>query len=451
MPALFLAFWAWVWYTVPTMEISLERYRGMKLCVALSGGLDSVCLLHYLYEHAAAYQITLSAAHLDHGIRGEEAVRDALFCEKLCAEWGIPLYMERADVPALVKEHGGGVEEVARAVRYAFFRRIVAEKGVDAVATAHHLNDVAETVLFRLARGTSPAGMRAITEYEGIVRPLLSVTRAELEAYADEKGLYHVQDSTNENVDYTRNYIRHTVFPALEKISPRAQEHFAHFAHLTAEDDAYLEGLACEKIVRRLDEELVPIDLPDPLFFRACLHCMRQSEIYGYTSANFEEIARLRTAQSGKRVCLPNGRAAIREGGYVVFFLPELFGDEAMTRAGISPESYECPFTNDVSLYTMPAPFAVTTVGREGALRVDLDAFPEGCVVRTRREGDFITPYGGRQKSLKKFLTGRKISARLGRKLPLIASGSEVLVVVGVEISDMVKVTEKTIRSGYVR
>ena len=426
-------------------------YRGMRICVALSGGLDSVCLLHYLREHAAAYQITLSAAHLDHGIRGEESLRDRLFCEELCQEWGIPLYTECADVPALVKEHGGGVEEVARAVRYAFFRRLVSEDRADAVATAHHLNDVAETVLFRLVRGTSSAGMRAITEYEGIVRPLLSVTREQLKEYADEKGLYHVQDSSNENENYTRNYIRHTVFPALEKISPNAQEHLARFASLVAEEDAFLEELACERIVRRLDEELVPVDLPDVLFFRACLQCMRKSEIYGYTGANFLEIARLRTLQSGKRVSLPNGRAAIREGNYIVFYMPELFGEDAMKREGISPDSYECPFTNDTSLYTMPAPFAVSTNEREGALRVDLDAFPDGCVVRTRREGDFITPYGGRQKPLKKFLTGKKISARLGRKLPLIACGSEVLVVVGVEISDRVKVTEKTVRCGYIR
>lgn len=425
------------------MELfSPSNYCGMRICVALSGGLDSVCLLHYFYEHAAAYRITLSAAHLDHGIRGEESVRDRLFCEKLCKEWGIPLHVEQVDVPALAKEKGGGLEEVARSVRYAFFRRLIAQNEVDAVATAHHLNDVAETILFRLARGTSPAGMRAITEYEGIIRPLLSVTRAQLKTYADEKGLYHVEDSTNENEDYTRNYIRHTAFPVLEKISSKVQEHLVRFASLVAEDDAFLEELACEKIVRRPGEALVPVDLPDILFFRACLYCMRRSEIHDYTGANLLEIGKLRTGQSGKKVTLPNGRAAMREGGFILFFLPDEGG-------GISEKS-EVPFQNTEKAYTMPAPFCVSEAERTNALMVDLDAFPEGCVVRTRREGDFITPYKSRQKSLKKFLTERKIPARVGRRLALIAQGSEVLVVVGVEISDRVKITKETVRRGYI-
>ena len=429
------------------MELfSPENYRGMRICVALSGGLDSVCLLHYFREHAAAYQITLSAAHLDHGIRGDEAKRDRLFCEKLCADWGVPLFIEHADIPALVKEHGGGVEEVARAVRYAFFQKLLSEKDVDAVATAHHFGDVAETVLFRLVRGTSPAGMRAITEYEGIIRPLLSVTREELKSYADEKGLYHVEDSTNENEDYARNYIRHTVLPALEKISPNAQEHLVHFASLVEEDNAFLEALAQEKIVRRAGEMLVPMDLPDPLFFRACLHCMRQGGIWDYTSANLEEIALLRTSQSGKKVSLPKGGAVVREGDYIVFPLSE----DSKAAGGEIPENFECVFQNTENAYTMPAPFHVSSEERAGALRVDLDAFPQGCVVRTRREGDVITPYKGRQKTLKKFLTDKKIPSRQGAKLALIAHGSEVLVVVGVEISDKVKITEKTVRRGYI-
>ncbi len=428
-----------------------EKYRGKRVCVALSGGVDSVCLLHAFKEQASKYRIVLSALHIEHGIRGEEGVRDMEFCKRLCKEWGVPLTVRREDVPKLVKEHGGNLENVARSVRYGAFHALLEEGGADLVATAHHADDVAETILFRLARGTGVSGMKAITEYGGIVRPLLSCTRAEIEGYASEKNLPHVDDSTNGDENYTRNYIRKTVLPAFEKVHKNASKHLVEFAALAAEEDGFLQQLAEDATVRMLDEEWVPVDLPDVLFNRACLSCMRQTAQYGYTRANLGEIAKLRTAQSGKRVMLPVSgvpwqRIAIREGKYIVFYWD--FQEEAP----------EIPFAPQEGLYTKPAVFSVregAACGLEGGgskrvLAVDLDAFPEGCVVRTRREGDVFTPYRAPKKSLKKFLTDRKISARLGRKLPVIAKGNEVYAVVGVEIADAVKVTEKTVRRGVI-
>ena len=431
------------------------KYRGKRIAVALSGGVDSVCLLHAFYAQASDMGITLSAIHVEHGIRGEESLRDMRFCEELCERWGIPLKIVREDVPKLVKEQGGSVEAVARAVRYGAFHSLVEEGGADFVATAHHADDVAETILFRLARGTGLWGMKAITEHGGIVlRPLLHVTRAEIEAYAEANGLPHVEDSTNENENFTRNYIRHTALPAFEKIHGNAAKHLVEFASLAAEEDDYLQRLAEDAIVRVLDEEWVPVDLPDVLFARACLACMRQTAQYGYSRANLGEIAKLRGAQSGKRVMLPVTavpwrRIAVREGKYIVFVWD--FEEEAA----------EVPFSAEAGFYTRPATFSVREVascepsamqrgGMRRALFVDLDAFPAGCVVRTRREGDVITPYHAPKKTLKKFLTDRKISARLGHKLPVIAKGNEVFAVVGVEISDSVKVTDSTGRRAVI-
>ncbi len=438
-----------------------EKYSGKRVCVALSGGVDSVCLLHAFKEQAEKYRIVLSALHIEHGIRGEESLRDMAFCEDLCKEWGIPLTVQRTNVPKLVKEQGGNLESVARSVRYGAFHALLESGEADLVATAHHADDVAETVLFRLARGTGVSGMKAITEYGGIVRPLLTCARAEIEAYASEKNLPHVEDSTNGDENYTRNYIRKTVLPAFEKIHGNAAKHLVEFAALAAEEDAFLQSLAESKVVRIAGEEHVPVDLPDVLFARACLFCMRQFAAGGgYSRANIGEIEKLKTLQSGKKVAVPipeilKGLAslyAFREGGDIVF-------DWAYKHPSPRPE--ECPFEPRTGLYTSPVAFAVRELSgeteadfgsalREKKLLVDLDAFPEGCVVRTRREGDVITPYHAPKKSLKKFLTDRKISARLGRKLPVIAKGNEVYAVVGVEIADAVKVTEKTVRRGII-
>ncbi len=411
---------------------SAEKYRGKRVCVALSGGVDSVCLLHAFKAQASDMGITLSAVHIEHGIRGEESLRDMFFCEKLCKSWEIPLKVVRADVVSLAKRRGSSIEETARKVRYDAFFALLQENEADLVATAHHADDAAETILFRLARGTGLGGMRAISEYGGIIRPLLSCTRSEIEAYADENGLYHVCDSTNEDQTFTRNYIRKNVLPAFEGIHEGAMGHLLEFAALAAEEDAFLSGLAKGHIEEVAGEAHVPVDLCDVLFRRACLICMKKRD---YTRADIDNICALRTLQGGRRVHFTDGegkeRIAIREGNDIVF--------AAEKTGGFPPVSFPPKEGEEL-------PFRMEEGRKEGGLWVDPDAFPAGCIVRTRREGDEITPYHARRKTLKKFLTDRKIPARLSRQLPLIASGSEVLVVVGVEIADSVKVTESSKR-----
>ncbi len=439
-----------------------KKYRDMRVCVALSGGVDSVCLLHAFKEQANKYNIALSAYHIEHGIRGEESVRDMEFCKTLCNEWGIPLTVQRTDVPALAKASGENLEQTARGVRYGAFRSLLEAGEADLVATAHHADDVAETVLFRLARGTGVSGMKAIAEYGGIVRPILTRTRAEIEAYAAENGLDHVEDSTNGDENYTRNYIRHTVLPAFEKIHGNAAKHLVEFAALAAEEDDFLQRQAEDAIVRIAGEEWVPIRLPEVLFARACLFCMRQYARDGdYSRANVGEIEKLVSLQIGTKVAVPVSdgikrlatRYAVREREHIAFY---------WEYKDAPPAPSECPFKPEAGFYASPAPFAVeetdatlSPVGKAGSnkreLIVDLDAFPAGCVVRTRREGDVITPYHAPRKTLKKFLTDRKISARLSRKLPVIAKGSEVYAVVGVEIADSVRVTDQTERRARIR
>lgn len=426
-------------------------YQNRRICVAFSGGMDSVCLLHALKEQAKTYALILSAVHIEHGIRGEESLRDMNFCRDLCKKWGIPLQIERFDVPKLAGERGGSLEQNARAVRYQVFQMILDKGQADLVATAHHMDDVAETILFRLARGTGLSGMKAITEYGGIVRPLLGVTRQEIATYVAKNGLPHVEDSTNADENYTRNYIRHSVLSAFEKIHQGAESHLVEFAALAAEEDEFLQTMAKDSIVHVLGEEHVPVDLPDVLFRRACLICMRQSGENGdLRRANVAEIEKLKNLQSGRKVAVPlaDGKGklyAIREGKEIVFDREQDVAEEV------------CPFVAKKSSYLSPASFSVRECGTdepqmtgERRLFVDLDAFPKGCVVRFRREGDVITPYHAPRVPLKKFLTNRKIPARLSHKLPVIANGNEILAVVGVEISDLVKVTEKTVRKGII-
>ena len=418
------------------MELrSLAAYRGKTVCAALSGGRDSVALLHSLLHAAPRWGISVRALTCEHGIRGEESLRDLSFCEGLCRDWGVPLRIYRADVPARAKRAHRGLEEEARLFRYACFARAVAEGWADVVATAHHRDDAAETVLFRLARGTSPAGMNVFPPRAGVIRPFLDVTRAEIDEYIAANALPYVEDGSNADVTYTRNALRRLVMPPLERAVPGAAEHLVKFAVLAAEDDAFLTALAEEKVAFCGEEACIPLFLPRPLFSRAVLCAVKKlGAERDYTAANAAEAARLQALQSGRRVCLPQGLEAFREGETLVIGKPVP------------------PFAGEIAFSLGDFPEAALFAGegkRAGALSFDVDALPSGCVIRTRREGDVFTPYRGKERTLKKFFSDRKIPARLGNRLPLVARGSVVLAVCGAEICDSIKVTSDTVRLGY--
>ncbi len=192
---------------------------GVILC-AVSGGRDSVCLLHYLTTIAPRRGFTVAAAHLNHRMR-PEAQRDEDFVRGLCREWNVPFYTEAAPVYEMAARWGLGVEETGRRLRYDFLLRTADAIGAAYIATAHHAQDQAETVLLNLLRGTGPEGLGGIPPVRGrIIRPLLQTGRAEIEDYLQKNGLPHVEDSTNEDTHYARNRLRRELWPQLETVNP---------------------------------------------------------------------------------------------------------------------------------------------------------------------------------------------------------------------------------------
>ena len=229
----------------PVLDRSLLPAGCTVLC-AVSGGADSVCLLDLVRRLG---DVTVLCAHFDHGIRGAESARDAAFVEALCKEWGVPFFPGRGDVPAYAAANGLSIETAAREARYAFLERTAKEHGADVIATAHNLNDNAETILFRMARGTGLRGLTGIPARRGrIVRPLLQTPRRDIEEYLIARGIPHVEDSTNAETDAARNRIRLDVLPRLESIHPGAAAGIARMIETLAEDEAFLASLAEEKL-----------------------------------------------------------------------------------------------------------------------------------------------------------------------------------------------------------
>ena len=213
--------------------------QGSRVTVALSGGMDSVTLL-YLLKELPGRQFTLEAAHVNHGLRGEYALRDQQFCQALCREWQIPLQIFEGDAAAYAREHGMSPEEGARALRYGFLDPLATEDGAF-VATAHHQGDQAETFFINLYRGSGSRGLAGISRRRGnYLRPLLELDREAIAAFAAEKQLSYVTDETNADPAYLRNFLRHKVLPLLES---RAEGHFskglaAAMESLREEDEA---------------------------------------------------------------------------------------------------------------------------------------------------------------------------------------------------------------------
>ena len=228
----------------------LDRSRlraGMRVAVAVSGGADSVALLRAIAAAASEIGLVLSVAHVHHGIRGAEADADAQFVEELAAQLGLAFHLHRVDTPATAAAKKQSIEEAARELRYAWFRALLVEDKTDAVATAHTLDDQAETVLHRMLRGAWTEGLSGIhpvllCEHGLILRPFLAVRRAEIEAWLHAISQPWREDATNAETTYTRNRIRHDVLPVLAGVNPRVAEQLAHVAEIARDEESWWEA-----------------------------------------------------------------------------------------------------------------------------------------------------------------------------------------------------------------
>lgn len=271
-----------------------------SLLVGFSGGADSTALLSLLCKIGAERGISVTAVHIHHMIRGAEADRDLLHCQTVCAQAKIPFLSEYVDIPSMAKTQKIGIEACARNARYAIFDRLCDEHKFDRIATAHTADDTLETMLFHLARGCGAEGLAGIAPCRGsIIRPLIRCTRQEILTYLELANLSYVEDGTNEDLTYTRNRIRHTVVPPLQKINASAAEHAAVAADLLRRDTEYLQALA--------EQAPWAPTLPDPILSRKIRSAWNRVAKSGTLEAkHVTEAMRLyRNGKRGQMLSLP--------------------------------------------------------------------------------------------------------------------------------------------------
>ena len=288
---------------------------GDRILCAVSGGADSMCLLHVLYTNREALGISVFAAHYNHSLRGEESERDCAFVSEFCEEHQIPLRTGKGDVASYAASHALGIEEAARTLRYAFLEEAAAEFGCTAIATAHNLEDNAETVLFHLLRGSASAGLAGIPPMRGnLIRPLLGVSRAEIEAYLAENNIPFVTDSSNLSDDYVRNRLRHQVMPVLSALNPSFGEAVLRAGELLRQDDACLGSLAEDFIRRFYDGASLPTAELLSLHRAVSSRVIRQLSPASLSKNHVDAV--LKAAEASERVFVdvPGLRITVEQG-----------------------------------------------------------------------------------------------------------------------------------------
>ena len=391
-----------------------------------------MALVNFIYTHMREFGIILSALNCDHKIRGEASARDSAFVEQWCRQKNIPLLKFEWNYD------GVKTEQAARIWRRECYSGAL-ERGADFIATAHHMNDNAETVLFNLARGSAIAGLAGIGDGEKIIHPLISCTREEIDAYISENNIPFVEDETNLSTDYTRNKIRHKILPELENAVPGAVGNIYRLSRLAEEDEKYFDKVIKDREILKITPFGAAISLCESVIFkRAAVKAIKYFNRKDYTAEHLQNLYLLANGEKNKKFEFL-GLTAYGGGSKIVI------AEEVETKTEIPLSSYK---GSDFCGQRLIISNAAQSEGK--ILKFDAAAIPEGAVIRFKRDGDKFTKFGGGTKSLGDYLTDKKIPVWVRNKIPLIVKGTQVIAICGVEISDAIKITENTKDTAYI-
>lgn len=444
---------------------------GDKVLIAVSGGGDSVSLFSAMYELVRTGRLTatLAAAHLNHGLRAEDSDGDEEFCRGLTGRLGIEFVSERVSVKALAAERGIGVEEAARDARIEFLSRAAARIGAGRIALGHTMDDQAETVIFRAVRGTGLDGLAAMRPVQPwsevaagkapgpvVIRPMLGLRRAELREYLRSTGQTWREDATNLDTAYSRNAVRLAMLPGMERINPKAVEALARLAELAGRASEHLRDEAVKALRDKLVDEPGAASAPvealrtlDPAVMEFALRELARratGSLEDLTYASVERMADLLEGGTGRAAELPGGAVAERSYERLVVRAAKAPEAEGWSASLKVPGEVEIPRVGRLSaaLHERRPPAAA-----EGALRevVDFDAVgaPKTLAVRSRREGDRMSPMGlGGTKKVKDILIDAKVPARERDLVPVVESERGIIWLGGIRLDESAKVTPRT-------
>ena len=413
--------------------------RNGKIIVGLSGGADSVALLHVLCGLKEEFQWEITAVHIHHGLRGEEADGDASFAEAFCEKLGVSCIVRKYDVKAEAEKRKMGEEETGRLLRYEVFRALAGADG--RIAVAHHGKDQAETLLMRLCRGTGLTGLVGMAPVrENICRPLLFCSREEIEQYCKEHGLAWREDASNQEEKYTRNKLRLKVLPVLEEVNPKAVEHISETAELLALDEDFLEqqASACYKDAK-MDAPAGEVhlnrtklqELHPAMKKRVLRKAMAEFLSADVSQVQIQALEDLLENETGKSRDFLGGIRVENQYDSMVFSLEKEKTEGYCYALPVGEEI----FVSEKNMTVMAWLSEKYEVDSEDTKCFDFDKVSGKLFCRTRKPGDLIALKNGRKK-IKDLFIDEKVPRSERDILPLITVGEEVLWAKGLRVSE---------------
>lgn len=444
------------------VEETIKKYNMLKygdcVVVGLSGGPDSMCLLHILMELRKTWGLKIFAAHLNHQFRGKEADEDALYVKKKCEEWGIDVFVQVFNVPAFAKERGLSSEEAGREIRYKLFYEVAEKVRANKIAIAHNMNDNAETVLMNLFRGSGIEGLKGIEAKRGqIIRPLINVRRNEIEAYCREKDLNPRIDKTNLQPIYGRNKIRLELIPYIEKnFNSNIMSTLQRLSDIVTIENDFLNEEAEKELLKIaiIGENSIEYNINKmhdihPALLRRVIRIGIEKltgSLKGIEYRNIESVVDLLTKSTGATAILPQNIKA-----YISY-------NKLILSINTKPENYKyyLELENDkdniaqyfdftIRLTTVEASKITDIKKDKYKVYIDKDKVKQKLVLRNRFDGDVFSPIGLKgSKKLKEYFIDEKIPKEERDKILLIADGKEIVWVLGRRLSEKYKITKDT-------
>lgn len=417
---------------------------GEVIGVAVSGGADSMCLLSILNNIKEDLDISIVAITIDHMLRGANSIEDANFVKDYCREHNILCWKFSVDAFKLASNKGVGIEEGARLARYGVFDKLLSER-VDKIALAHHISDQAETILMNILRGAGlngASGMEEVSQGK-FIRPLLNVSKEEILSYCLINDIKFVEDETNSDTTYNRNFLRNVILPQLKQRWEGVEQNLVNFSKTCKEDnDFILSHVSCSGII--YGDDLVKI----PLFYfhyepsiinRIIFSSLNKINVFrDIERKHIEMIKDLTTADNGKKINLPNELVAVKEYSYICLY------KEKKKEVIIEAYPFKCGKIKFADSYEIVIKRTTDFTLCKDYLLIDANKLPANCVIRSRKTGDKFTKFGGGSKSLKNYLIDKKVPSRLRDLIPVIASDNQIYAVLGIEIGDSVKIDENS-------
>lgn len=406
------------------------------VAVGLSGGADSVCLFDILFKMQKEYGFALKAIHVNHNLRGEEALSDCDFVRALCRKRGVPLEVVSADVSSIAKEKMLGLEECGRLVRYEAFKNA----GCDKIAVAHTLSDSIETSLFNLTRGSSLSGVCGISPVRGnIIRPLIFCTRAEVLEYCRENKLDFVTDSSNLSDDYSRNFLRHNVVPLLKQLNPELEKSFLRFFESARSDDAFLEKMSREILEAAKCEagyNRRPFLSLDDAVLSRCVRLILEEKMKKQVEARHIRLIKSAVKNTGK-IQLSEDLYISVSCDIISFQIPKKASEPWVA------EKNGNDFVSPFKTYSLVPASKEDTQDEKNSF--DLGLLGGEPVMRSRRPQDrFTSAARGNTKTLKKLFNEMKIPPEEREKAAVLESANAIVWVEGVGTNKPFIVTDKT-------